>query len=517
MEGPATDGALGLGRDPARRGADLVALLVDSVTDYAIFALDVDGRVSTWNRGAAALKGYRADEIIGEHFSAFYSDEDRADGKPDRELAIAAAAGSFEDEGWRIRQDGSQFWANVVITALRGPDGRLVGFGKVTRDLTERKRGEDALRDSEERFRLLVGGVLDYAIFLLEPDGTVASWNLGAERLKGYRADEIIGRHLSTFYTEEDRRRGVPQAGLATALEEGRWESAGWRVRKDGTRFWADIVVTPLRGNDGTLKGFAKITRDLTDRKRNEDALHGILARERDAAEQLRELDRMRRELVTVVAHDLRGPVSVIENLLFLLRADWHELADADRIEMVDRARSRTTALGDLVDDVFDIALIDAGRLEVASGPIDITAAAQAVVDDARTTSTRSITSRIEPDLEAQGDARRVTQILANLVANALKFSPEETPVSIEAHRDGDGIAVVVTDAGPGIPVTEQERIFDRFARLPHHDGTPGTGMGLFIARSLAEAQGGSLTLVSSPGKGAEFRLSLAATTGVGG
>ena len=242
----------------------------------------------------------------------------------------------------------------------------------VARDFTERKRAEDDLRESEERFRLLVGNVSDYAIFLLDPDGRVSSWNLGVERLKGYRADEIVGRHFAQFYTQDDRRSGLPEFGLREAETKGRWENEGWRVRKDGSRFWADVVITALRGADGQLRGFAKVTRDLTERKQGEDALRGILERERAAADQLRSVDAMRRELVTMVAHDLRGPVAVTEHLVDLVLEQWDELDDAQRRQKVEQTRARIEALGALTDDVFDIALIDAGRLEVAAERIDI-------------------------------------------------------------------------------------------------------------------------------------------------
>src|SRR5687768_3402376 len=211
-------------------------LLIQSVTDYAIYMLDSQGIVSSWNAGAERLKGYRQDEIVGEHFSRFYAPEDVERGLPDRVLQTALELGRFEAEGWRVRKDGERFWANVVLVPIR-EDGAHIGFAKITRDLTERREAEQALRRSEERFRLLVQGVTDYAIYMLDPEGMVSSWNAGAERFKGYRAEEIIGQHFSRFYPEEDRAAGVPQRALATATEEGRFEAEGWRVRKDGTRF----------------------------------------------------------------------------------------------------------------------------------------------------------------------------------------------------------------------------------------------------------------------------------------
>jgi PAS domain S-box-containing protein len=503
---------------PPRRVTDptwpenLIGVLVRSVVDYAIFVLDPDGFVMTWNAGAERLKGYRPDEIIGCHFSTFYPDDDVTAGKPDQELAIAVADGHHEDEGWRVRSDGTRFWANVVITALRGDDGRLLGFGKVTRDLTERRRGEEALRESEERFRLLVSGVADYAIFLLDNDGRVASWNLGAERLKGYRADEIIGQSFANFYTEEDRRGRVPEGALRQADGEGRWADEGWRVRKDGTRFWASVVITRLIGSDGTKQGFAKVTRDLTERKRGEDALRGVLERERDTAAQLREVDRMRSDLVSSVAHDLRAPVGVIQSYLELLRADWGGSTEEKKLEALDLITQRMGTLAALVDDVFDLVRIDAGHLEVVRQAFDLAAVVSDGVADGRSAAPGiDVEVTTEPDTWAFGDPRRTWQVVANLVSNAVKFSAADTAVRVDIGRQGDEVVVAITDQGPGIAPDQHEVIFERFTRLATASGAPGSGLGLFIARSVAVSQGGRIDVDSTPGAGSTFRLWLPA------
>jgi len=256
-----------------QKGDDAYRRLVDSVRDYAIFLLDTQGHVVSWNQGAERLKGYRPDDIIGRHFSVFYPPAAIEKRWPQYELETAARLGRFEDEGWRVRKDGSYFWANVIITAIHGDDGKLMGFSKVTRDLTERRENEERLRQSEERFRLLVDGVQDYAIFMLDTEGRIMSWNQGARRLKGYTAPEVIGKSFSIFYPPEALERGWPATELREAMRLGHFEDEGWRVRKDGTRFWANVVITALRDSDGTLRGFSKITRDLSDRRAQEDRL----------------------------------------------------------------------------------------------------------------------------------------------------------------------------------------------------------------------------------------------------
>ena len=279
-----------------RRGAEEFKILVDGVRDYAIFMLDGHGRVTTWNSGAERLKGYRADEIIGTDFSVFYTEEERQAGHPQRVLEAALRDGRYEEENWRVRRDGSRLWASVIITAIRTESGTLIGFAKVTRDLSERRlaeaqreaerhEAERVLRESEERFRLLVDEVRDYAIFFLDLEGQVMTWNMGAERIKGYRADEIIGQSFVRFYVPEDLKADAPGRLLRRATEQGVATDEGLRVRKDGSRFWAYVVLTSLHDKSGRLRGFAKVTRDITEQKHAERRM-AILA---DASSRLAE------------------------------------------------------------------------------------------------------------------------------------------------------------------------------------------------------------------------------------
>ena len=290
-------------------------MLVEAVTDYAIYMLDPRGIVSSWNPGARRFKGYEPSEIIGQHFSNFYTDEDKAAGLPQRALEIAAREGKFENEGWRVRKDGTKFWAYVIIDPIRDSNGKLVGFAKVTRDLTERRQAEAELRKSQELFRLLVQGVTDYAIYLLSPEGNVTSWNAGAQRIKGYLPEEIIGSHFSRFYTDEDRQAGLPASALETATREGRYEKEGLRVRKDGTQFWANVVIDAIRSEDGTLFGFAKITRDITERKNAELALE----KTRQALLQAQKMEAIG-QLTGGIAHDFNNLLMAIQGSLELMK-----------------------------------------------------------------------------------------------------------------------------------------------------------------------------------------------------
>jgi PAS domain S-box-containing protein len=305
----------GRAEEGRRQSEEHFEQLVAGVRDYAIFRLDRQGNVLTWNAGAERLKGYRAEEIIGQHFSRFYPKDSVTSGWPEHELRVAAATGRFEDEGWRIRKDGTRFWANVVISALRDESGEVRGFLKISRDLTDRKQAEEKLRLSEERFRLMIEGVKDYAIFMLDPQGRVATWNAGAQRLKGYTAEEIIGQHFSRFYPKEEAESDKPARELEIATTTGKYEEEGWRMRKDGSLFWASVVLTALRDESGVLRGFGKVTRDMTERKQAEESARRLLVEEaaRLAAEANAVLIREQRERLRVTLHSIGDGVIVTD------------------------------------------------------------------------------------------------------------------------------------------------------------------------------------------------------------
>ncbi|HYF00577.1 MAG TPA: PAS domain S-box protein [Planctomycetota bacterium] len=278
-----------IGAEAVERSEEAFRLLVQSVQDYAIYMLDRRGNVASWNAGAERIKGYSANEIIGEHYSRFFTPEDIAAGRPEENLRIAAEQGHYEGEGWRLRKDGARFWASVTLTPLRDEQGRLRGFAKVTRDMSARKRTEELLRQSEERSRQLLEGIRDYAVYMLDPDGRVASWNPGAERVKGFRADEVLGRHVSLFYTVEDVSAGKPEKDLQEAVEKGVYAGEGWRVRRDGSIYWADVTINTIRDVSGALRGFAKVTRDVTGHRKAQEELRRAEERFRLLVDGIRE------------------------------------------------------------------------------------------------------------------------------------------------------------------------------------------------------------------------------------
>ncbi len=480
-------------------------LLVDAITDYAIYMLDPSGIVTSWNAGAERFKGYLPDEIIGQHFSRFYTDEDQVAAIPAKALATATSEGRFEAEGWRVRKDGTRFWAHVLIDPIRTPAGEILGFAKVTRDLTERKFAQEALRRSEEQFRLLVQGVTDYAIYMLDREGHVSSWNAGARRIKGYEAAEIIGAHFSQFYTEADRATGEPDKALNAAATVGRFEKEGWRVRKSGERFFAHVVIDAIKNDMGDVIGFAKITRDITERRRAQQELD--IARQ--ALLQSQKLDAIG-QLTGGVAHDFNNLLMAVMGSLELLKkrlpADDAKAAALYQNAMLGAQRGaaltqRMLAFARKQDlqlegvDVCDLVSGMSGLLQRSAGP--------AVEVD------NKLCEGLPP---AYTDANQLETALLNLVVNARDAMPHGGTITLAASHEtlpetsptgllaGDYIRICVSDQGHGMDEATLARATEPFYTTKGVG--KGTGLGLSMVHGLAEQSGGRLVLKSKVGEG---------------
>jgi PAS domain S-box-containing protein len=505
-----------------RQSEERFRLLVASIRDYAIFMLDPGGHILTWNAGAERFKGYQVDEIIGQHFSIFYPDDARQKGWPEYELKVAKDTGVFEDEGWRVRKDGSLFWANVVITAMRTADGRLLGFAKVTRDLTQRRAHEEELRRSEERFRLLVEGVAEYAIFMLDPNGIVATWNAGAQRIKGYTANEIIGRHFSVFYPENARDSGWPEHELREATEKGIFIDIGWRLRKDGTSFWANVTLTALRDDAGHLLGYAKLTRDLTEAKRVEametanQQREEMLDAERSARMTAQRAMRLKDEFLATLSHELRTPLSAILGWTqVILKGGTPKGPEEQKraIEVIDRnARAQVQ----LIDDLLDLSRIMTGKLRLDLHQVSFSSVVEAAVDSARPAAEakgirlKAMLSSTKDIVNA--DSTRLQQVVWNLLTNAIKFTPKGGQVQVVLQRVNSHLELNVSDTGIGIPSNYLPHVFDRFSQKDSSTTRAfgGLGLGLAICKQLVDLHGGTITAASQgEGSGATFSVHL--------
>jgi len=474
-------------------------MLVNGIEDYAIFMLDPTGCVATWNAGAAKIKGYAAEEIIGRHFSVFYTDEANARAWPQYELEEAALHGRFEDEGWRVRKDGTTFWANVVITALHDASGALKGYAKVTRDLTERRRHSEALRQSEERFRLLLEGVEGYAIYMLDADGIITSWNTGASQITGYRRDEVLGRHFSLFHPVDDTSGEKADDVLRRARAEGRFEEEGWRQRKDGTLFWANVTTTAVYNETEELRGYAEITRDMSERKR---------------LEELELANRRMSEFLATLGHELRNPLAPVRNAIGILQMDQDISPTVARCrDMIDRQISH---LARLVDDLLDIGRITSGKMELRLTEIDIRNVVERSIESSRF-HLDAKHQRIAVDLPAEpltvkGDMTRLVQVVHNLLHNASKFSPPDCTIAVSATKHTRSVVITVRDPGQGIPEHALDSIFQLFVQEDRtaNPTESGLGIGLTLCRSLVHMHGGAISAASAgPGQGSTFTIRL--------
>ena len=473
--------------------------LIDCVRDYAIFMLDIDGNICSWNRGAEEIHGYREPEVMGRNYAMLYLPEDVAEDLPHKELLVAQLNGRAESEGWRLHRDGSRHWARMTLTALHDEAGELNGFSVISLDLTERRRKDDALRHSEERLRLLVESVQDSALFMLDPLGFVDSWNAGAERIKGYRAEEIIGQHFSRFYPPEALAQNWPQELLAMARTLGRAEDSGWRLRRDGSRFWASVVLSALYDRDGRLRGYAKITRDLTDRRRMQT---------------LEEEGRQTTEFLAMLAHELRNPLAPIRNAVqWMQRSPLRDPTLDGARDIIDR---QVAHLSHLVDDLLDVGRIATGTIALRSTALDLSmVAARAIETSLPLMQARRQSFHAEmPDQQVlvQGDQTRLMQIVMNLLNNAAKYTPENGAVFLKLEAGDREATLTVSDTGIGIAPELLPRIFDLFMQgrrtLARSEG--GLGIGLTLVKRLVALHGGEVAAFSEgPDRGSRFVVRL--------
>jgi PAS domain S-box-containing protein len=486
-------------------------LLVDAITDYAVYMLDPTGTIVSWNAGARRSKGYDATEIIGQHFSRFFTEEDRKKNLPGRALQIAVREGRFETEGWRVRKNGTTYWAHVVIDPIWDENGGILGFAKITRDLTERKQAEQALNKSEEQFRLLVQSVTDYAIYMLDAQGRITNWNAGAEKIKGYLPEEIIGEHFSRFYTEEDRAKGEPQRGLDTAAKVGRFEKEGWRVRKDGTRFWANVVIDAIRDDSGKIIGFAKVTRDVTERVQAQRALEQA----REAFFQSQKAEALG-QLTGGIAHDFNNLLMVILSSLELLQKRVPE--DPKITRLINNAVQGAQRGASLTQRM----LAFARRQDLKAEPVDIAALVYGMIDllERSLGPAISIETSFPPNLPpANADANQLELALLNLGVNARDATPNGGPINITAREQdasaidlppGRYICLAVIDDGTGMDEATLGRATEPF--FTTKGVGKGTGLGLSMVHGMAEQLGGRFVLKSRKDEGttAEIWLPIA-------
>jgi PAS domain S-box-containing protein len=488
--------------------------LVQSVVDYAIYILDPEGRVSSWNPGAERIKGYTADEVIGENFSRFYTPEDREAGLPKEVLRRAAEEGRFAAEGWRVRKDGGRFWAMVVVDPIRDGD-KIVGFAKVTRDITEQRQATLAALETDRRFRLLVQGVTDYAIFMLDTEGVVTNWNTGAQHIKGYTAEEIVGEHFSRFYTPEDVEARVPWKALETAREEGRFTAEGWRLRKDGTRFWANVVIDAIHDESGTLIGFAKVTRDLTERREAQLELE----RSQAALTQAQKMEAVG-QLTGGLAHDFNNLLTGITGSLDLMKT---RLAQG-RINELERYITAAHGAASRAATLTHRLLAFSRQQNLEPKAVNANRLVSDMEELVRRTVGPSVT--IETVLAAGlwpcfCDPNQLENALLNLCINARDAMPNGGRVTIETantwvdgsaaiERDmprGQYIAVCVTDTGTGMPPEVVTRAFDPF--FTTKPAGKGTGLGLSMIYGFAKQSGGQARIYSEVGQGTTVKIYL--------
>src|SRR5579885_1891683 len=487
--------------------------LLDGIVDYAIYLIDCDGLVRVWNSGAERVSGHTRSDIIGRDIEAIYTPEDRAQGVPRRAREEAVRDGRHESEGWRLRKDGTRFWAIDLIDPVRDARGEVIAYAHVMQDATGRRAAREALRLSEERFRILVNGVTDYAIYMLDPDGYITNWNRGGERIMGYAAHEIIGKHYSTSFTEEDRAAGVPQRALETAARDGRYEAEGWRMRKDGTRFWASVIVDRLRNGRGDIIGFAKITRDITERLRTQEALQ----RSQEELAQAQKMEAVG-QLTGGIAHDFNNLLTIIATNADLLAQTAS--GDIEQRRLIDSIQRATDRGAKLTQQLLAFARRQPLR--------PVTQSIRSLVGNFEAMMRRGANDLVDlefdlseqPDLAAI-DASQFEAAILNIDVNARDALPDGGKVRIRTRvveldaaglvkpgmRAGRYVAIAVEDSGTGMSPETLARACEPF--FTTKEAGKGSGLGLSQVYGFVSQSGGFVTIDSTLGAGTTVTLYL--------
>ena len=490
--------------------------------NFSIIATDEKGIIQLFNIGAERMLGYAAIEVVNRITPAHISDPKEVIARAvvlSRELATSITPGfealvfkatrGIEDiyELTYFRKDGSRFPAIVSVTALRDADGKIIGYLLIGTDNSARKQVEEQLRWTEESFRLMVESVADYGIVMLDPYGRVVSWNTGAQRIEGYSAEEIVGQHFSRFYPREDIDRGTPQRDLDVVTAKGRFEDEGWRVRKDGSTFWANVVFTAIRDQVGNLRGFAKLTRDLTERRKVEAELTNA----KSAAEKA---NLAKSDSLSSMSHGLRTSLNAILGFAQLMESG-SPLPTPSQKRSIDQILDAGWYLLELITEIHDLAIIESGRLSWSLEPVSLTEVmleCQTMIEpQAQKRGIRITFPRVDSPCFIKADRTRVKQVLINLLSNAIQYNQVGGSVVVECSASApQRIRVSVKDTGAGLSPEKLAQLFQPFNRLGQEaSGEEGTGIGLVVTKWLVELMGGAIGVASTVGEGSVFWVEL--------